>query len=533
MLTESFVGIFLLIVPIPLIFLTAVYARLKLYHRLGDLAEHVRLLINGNTQAEGNKHRLVNALEVRYREASKRLDRVNTEVLIDQLYKRETLQVLGGLFRYEQAEQFCRVIPNLMIGYGLLGTFLGITKSLISLNGEIALAPSTLIDPEIFREPLQGMGIAFVTSLTGLLFSIILTLINVKYNVSIVQYQLISLLEDYLDNIYQAKSHSNRIDRLVQNMADRFETFLDRFGQTVRGAVEASLKEKLDEIHEANLTASKIAQNVFGRLADASGTIQIGADRFQDASREFIEASRIFQDSQFAKTLATSINDLLVTQQGFAQSTDSLVQAVQGIGQSVIELQHTSHQLSSLREQVLVVNQNSLHALTLHQANQESLRDLIPEFQSGSQSFRTALEILEKSQQKVDHRVDSLSEIQIELSDMVKALNNYIQQFNTGVVALSGNVLAKLEEQSKDLSETLTQNIYHQTGELCQRIQSLSSSLSSASNILTESFSEQSEKDSVKATTIIAALQECVQYLNETKNGISRIEIKMTNTTKA
>jgi len=61
----------------------------------------------------------------------------------------------------------------------------------------------------------------------------------------------------------------------------------------------------------------------------------------------------------------------------------------------------------------------------------------------------------------------------------------------------------------------------------------LSSSLSSASNILTESFSEQSEKDSVKATTIIAALQECVQYLNETKNGISRIEIKMTNTTKA
>lgn len=46
------------------------------------------------------------------------------------------------------------------------------------------------------------MGIVFVISLVVILFSVIVILVNFIFNVSFVKIRLISLLEDYLDNIY-------------------------------------------------------------------------------------------------------------------------------------------------------------------------------------------------------------------------------------------------------------------------------------------------------------------------------------------
>lgn len=58
---------------------------------------------------------------------------------------------------------------------------------------------SLLKELEVF---LKGMGIVFVMSLVVILFSVLVILINLIFNVSLVKIRLISLLEDYLDNIY-------------------------------------------------------------------------------------------------------------------------------------------------------------------------------------------------------------------------------------------------------------------------------------------------------------------------------------------
>ena len=210
----------------------AILLRMVLYFDLTNQGNKVRKLIN--QQLVNNKPRLVKYLEDRFADASSKLEQVNTGALIDQVYSR---QQLLGLVSYTQIEYFCRILPNLLVSFGLLGTFIGITINLTSLSQTISDTNATDVS-SLLKElevPLQGMGIAFVTSLVAILFSAIVTLVNFIFNASLAKTRLISLLEDYLDNIYlQTIVGQTQLDKVVKAVTYSFEGFLTRFGQTVR-----------------------------------------------------------------------------------------------------------------------------------------------------------------------------------------------------------------------------------------------------------------------------------------------------------
>ena len=155
----------------------AVGIRMTLYKYLQESTVKVKRLIR--RESRGVQPKIISNLENRFKIASSQLDDVNTAALVDGLYHEEQFTFMSKSLSCEKWDYFVRVLPNLLLAFGLLGTFLGITLNLTGI--------STLIDinnvdvqslGEKLKTPLESMGIAFITSLIGLACSSLLTVIN-------------------------------------------------------------------------------------------------------------------------------------------------------------------------------------------------------------------------------------------------------------------------------------------------------------------------------------------------------------------
>lgn len=421
--------------------LAAIYLRFALYKHLVFLEKRVRRLINRGER--GNQPEIIQELERRFKEASSNLDHVNTAALIDQVYSREKVLV----FSCEQIDYFCRNLPNLLIAFGLLGTFIGITVNLTSLSQSISQTNSNDVTSLVreLQEPLKGMGIAFTTSLTGIFFSALLTIVNLIKNTNLAKCKLISAIEDYLDNIYLPKVQgSNRLDKAVNRLVDEFKDFLGRFGTTVRDAVESSLGAKIQQIVDVNKQATDLARQVYSGFQESSGTISSSASEFKYAISTFENAvaamiantdkyqqvAQLFENSQFPEKLSKATGRLADIQNKFSQSAFSLANTAESIEMAVIEARSSSQNVTKLAEEISNINQTSIQVLELHQSSQESLGEIIPQLKEGAQSFQVAIKQLDKLEKRIADKSDGWSEVQVELTQLVETLKNYTEQVN-------------------------------------------------------------------------------------------------------
>ena len=285
-----FITLFLVVIPS----IVTLFLRISLYRYLIVLTNKVQRLIKSGVRGEQPK--IVQTLEARFQQASKQLEQVNTGALIDQVYSQEKI----NRFTCEQIDYLCRILPNLLLSFGLMGTFLGITINLSTLSQTInhtnASDVSNLVSE--LNKPLEGMSIAFTTSLTGLFFSALLTVVNFIFNSGLAKYRLISSLEDYLDNIYLPEVQGDtRLDKIVNRMVSQQDEFLTNFGKVVREAVEQSMGKVAQQIADGNKETTDLAKQVYERFAEAAGTISRAADDFENSMTELKSTSQIFKES--------------------------------------------------------------------------------------------------------------------------------------------------------------------------------------------------------------------------------------------
>ncbi len=441
----------LVLVVLPTI--VTIFLRLALHRYLLYLETRASRLVN--QRERGEQPEIVKKLEKRFKEASSKSEQVNTAALIDQVYSREKVLCISC----EQIDYLCRLIPNLLLAFGLLGTFFGITINLAALSQTIA--QTTTNDVSILvqelQKPLQGMGIAFSASLAGLFCSATLTIVNFLLNTNLLKYRLLSSLEDYLDNIYHPEGQT-RLDKTFQGMVNSFESFLNRFGQTVREAVESSLRDKLQEIFDANIRATDLAKEVYTRFLEAAGTIARSADEFQKAADKYIEAARLFKDNDFAQLLAEATTNLGSTQRNFAESASSLAESVKAMEIALNQLYNSSEKLVSVGEEISRVNQTSVQVLELHQNNQQSLSEIIPQLQLGAQSFHLAVTKLDNLQEQVVAKADSLDGVQVELTNLVALVRTYTEGVNLEIQSLSNELQQSIQQSVKLVKEISSLN---------------------------------------------------------------------------
>ncbi|MCL2926052.1 MAG: hypothetical protein MGF17_15955 [Trichodesmium sp. MAG_R04] len=373
--------------------LTAI-VRIQLYYYLIDLNNKVRRLIN--RESAGKKPRIIEYLEARFQKASQNLQEVNTAALVDGIYSQERFYFLGFQLRCHQWDYFSQALPNLLISFGLLGTFLGIVINLSSLIQTINQVEVTDINNlfEQLENPIQGMGIAFITSLIAVACSSLLTIINFKWNTNLAREDLISYLEDYLDNILQPKIQGNsRLDRAVNRMVNQQNDFLNRFHQNLTKVVESSLGKVAREISKGNKEAADIAKQVYTRFTESSETISKVASEFKSVIDEMKPTVKEFKEA--SKQLSEATQNLATIQQNFSNSISALQETAEVITESS---NNNSQTLGNLTAEIISLNQNYGEVLELHQTNQQSLQEIILQLNEGASNFESASQIVKDLQ---------------------------------------------------------------------------------------------------------------------------------------
>jgi exonuclease VII small subunit len=442
--------LFLVILPAIAVFLL----RLSLHKKLQEINNRIsRLLVGG--KEEGIQPEIVKRLRTRYQNASQKLEHVNTLALIDSIYKDEQLRFSSFKIQFDRADAITRALPNLLIAFGLIGTFLGITSNLTNIS-EIVTGFSDSNQNisglvQKLQSPLQDMGIAFSSSLFGLFFGSILTIANTILNTSIAKNQLISSLEDYLDNIYKPTVEGNtRLDTAIDRMVKQQQEFLTRFHENVGAALERSFGKAANQIAEECGRINQIAENVYTNFSNAAGTISTGATRFQQAANslesqtknladylyEFksgVETFRVsaerLEKNNIVQNLDRVLAELNTSQQAFTNSTHTLENSLEGITSS----NQTAAELAEKVYQSLHTSISSMdNASTTIERSANTFSIAVTSMETHAQSFAFFVPGIQKSAKTFETTANKL-----EQNNIIQNLDRVLAEFNTTQTAFT------------------------------------------------------------------------------------------------
>jgi methyl-accepting chemotaxis protein len=536
--------------------LVAVCLRWLCYQHLCGLNHDLSRLLNlvDRTMISDRLSGIIAKLHHRYAEVSLKTDRVNTIALVEVVYAEQRIRWPFGKISLERIDAYTRVLPSLLLSFGLIGTFIGITTNLVSLSGMINSTEASNINELIaaLKSPLEGMGVAFISSLAALFGSAFLVTANLFLNIGTQKNDLLSGFENYLDNIYQPSLNGDsKLDKTIDRMANTFDKFLINFGDSIKSAVENALQDKIQEISNAYIKVSEIAVQTYTHLDDASGKFSQGADRIQSSALVLNQAVKEIHDSGFAQSLSKTtsamranvdefdissqrlskavesteklfeksgvsfseaINKLVNTQDGFVNSINNLNHAANTVKEGTLGFQVAATELRQAAQSI----KESDFVQSLASATSD-LKNTVGEFQSSSKNLADTISeihnFMDESNSHFASQILDLGTVQNSFTTSSNNLNetvsslrhslensflNKIEEISTsyiGISSLAGQTYAKLDKISDTMAESAT------------GLQSSSLIFKESAQILAKADFDQSFRSFTKAAS---TMQECM-----------------------
>ena len=172
------------------------------------------------------------------------------EMRLSAVAARSMLDSVG--MRMSEAGEITRYLSRLLIFLGLLGTFWGLLETLggvVSIVNELAAATGGNGDVAVLferlREPLQGMGVAFSSSILGIAGSLILGFLDLQ--ASQAQARFYNEVEDWLAKISRvgipnAAGSASGSPAYVNAMLEQMAESLDALQSVIRRAEESRVR---------------------------------------------------------------------------------------------------------------------------------------------------------------------------------------------------------------------------------------------------------------------------------------------------
>jgi len=464
------VSFILVVIPATL----TIFIRISLHNHLQELNKKIERLLKEGIY--GEKSPIVEKLENRFRDASSQLEHVNTGALIDEIYSHERFSFLGFQLQCEQWEYFSRLLPNLLLAFGLVGTFSAITYNLYNMSRTLSQTNLNASEIGAHIQPyLQGMGLAFVTSLIALLCSSILTIVNMTYNTSVAKHKFLSSLEDYLDNIYKPNVEGDtRLDKAVNRMVEQQEQFLIRFHKEVGKVLEDTFGKAANKIVEGNKKSQDLATQVYQSFSEAAGTISSSASTFRDASLTMVKQTESFKETtgkmqkslesivafsnnirEAAESLERSnfLENLENTTTNLRQTTTDLAQTQKTLSTHLIQTQETfSNSVTFLGNCIEQVAGNHRQSIEVSQQVHNQLYTYSKHLQQGSQVFLQASQALQQGQ-----FIEQISSLNQNVREIIIPLGEKIQEAQSNIDLLC-EVMIQNIDSIKKVDENLTKN---------------------------------------------------------------------------
>ncbi len=439
-------------------------------------------LLNWHRKKEGTFHSdILNKIVEDYKNTAQgSYSEVNTQAIIE---KNFNLRLRGLAL----GERFIKNTNTLLITLGLFGTFVGLTAAVGELAGIfINMDMAELIEnsgiQELLRRlvsSLQGMSVAFTTSLVGVGSSIVLTVLMTIVNAQEVRENLMIHIEEYLDNtVSVVVSKDKETEYTMMNNILR-TTFME-FGEKI----QASLQKTVEDFGE-RLTNVVMDVNVSSQTLDATverfdkslanfGASMKDLNEFNLNMRNNIER----MDVNFIKVTEslTRTSDIVVENyrsiEGFSsnireaadQMTSYNHQLVSDISQLVGEVSSTVLVVQKLAGATNVSMQQHTRDLEIYQQNFTSLMTKLSEEISGlgQKSALAFSEAIAKNSEEMNLRVKT------QLEESYKGILQLLDQFRENQNHFA-KTIASLPEQVLTYNEAAANKMERQLAELREK----------------------------------------------------------------
>ena len=349
-----------------------------------------------------------------YKESSKKLEAVNTIALIDKGYSQATYSFISHKRNIAKEYYLFEYIPTLLLSLGLFGTFWGISESLISLsntlstNGEITGDINTIINE--ITPLLRSMSTAFVSSLGGLVFNILLSgIVYPLWDTNLSRDRLLSCIEDYLDNKLKPTIDGlTRLDKVVDKMNDNFENFLNRFGETVRGAIDTAMRDKIQEIVDVTKRAAELTIAVQSSFEASSITFSNSAHIYQSSIESLRQSNLISNLIAFSRNLDENQIRFGQSVNLLHSSFEELRVGIELLTESGQIIQGNSENIRQLSETVTILISDSHNIFSSIGQIQNSLGQTSTNFYRSINQFDQLIISMDQSNQRIHEKSEGL-----------------------------------------------------------------------------------------------------------------------------
>ncbi len=387
--------------------------------------------------------------------------------------------------------RFWNSVPALLVGFGILGTFVGLVWGLIPFSG-IDFTQTDQIQSAI-KELLSGVSTAFVTSVWGMLTSLMFNWVE-KWGISRVS-RTITNLQRALDQLFTLTTQ--------EEIAIQQEVELEQQTAALK-SFSTDLADKIKIAMEPSLDNLKTAVEGLRQQKEESSTDAIGKliKEFQDS----LSTSTVIQMEELAKTVGDASQSL----KNLPEQMEKMITGVQN------QIVQTRQLLGATSEEQ--TDQMKKMFSEMREALQKANQDAI-----AAQS-ETADMVNEKMRKQVEQTASRLGE---SIYDAEKSINTLLQQQGEQTKAFyeqiinSQQTLTKGRELLKgmDASATSVHQMIEKTKEFSEQLMTGANRLEGAGQELKQASSDFNKENKEYLT----ANRETTRQIQDTVNQSAQV----------
>lgn len=435
-------------------------------------------------------------------------DMVNTVFLLSML----AVFALGLRFAKKGIQvEFVNYVPTLLTTTGIFGTFLGIVMGLLDFNQN---------DIEASIPPLlEGLKTAFITSLAGILFSLVFkTLSTFSFlKPKLVEESITHATPEAILGAMQAQIIE--IIALKEAMTGNEESTL--FGQLkiLRGDIndnaKLSLNSSITQAEKNQHNFEAFSEKLWLKLQDFADTLSKSAtEQVIEALKQVIVDFNNKVTEQFGenfKHFNEAVHKLVEWQENYKQQLDQMQQQY---ARGVESITATEASVAHISEQSKIIPESMSDLKNVMEVNQHQLAELERHLEAFQIMRDKAVEAVPQIQQQVQATVNDISAAVITASEHYKQLLSESDEYIKTHVNTSNALLEKFATETE-------RGITHVGERLKESSERISKDVEVAANEFTDNTSRtnealQTSSDYLQAQTDIIKqhLQDAVSDLN-------------------
>lgn len=408
----------------------------------------------------------------------------------DYFFNKKTLLTHVGTKLYS-------TIPSILLGVGLMGTFLGLFVGLVQLNMNDS---NTL--KESMRALIHAAGVKFAASIWGLGLSLIFTIVEKRWEnqleTKIEKIQEIineaferrtaeQSLEEISAHSYEQKNALNGLAAtLTEKLSAEFNSSFGQMTQQITSSIDKSLSEQLMQVAQrVELASDTIAQQISCAIAESlSSPLSKIADAVEQVSKE--------QTTQSASVMEKLVENFIskIDEKAGGQSKlfkENIEQATNVMDSVTSNLVRFETAMNDLIEKQTTTNENRDklildNLIAIRDSQNETIQKLVDSISMNIQNLtenvsRTTKDFIDNSTQRetklsegIDSVIKRIDETTLKMEnqnherdqairDTLKITHNAIVEAAKSINDSSNNAIGTMSSQLNESVEKLKTNI--------------------------------------------------------------------------